>query len=183
MSPEKLITAAELEQMPDHEDFELVRGRLVPVSPAGDRHGQAAIIIGGELRAHVRKHGLGRVRAETGFVLSRSPDTVRGPDVSFVAAGRPAGDRSRVGFADGAPDLAVEIISPSNTRAEIAEKVTEYLAAGCRLIWVLDTDRRFVEVHAPNRPVRAIREGDDLDGGDVVPGFRYALSDLFAELD
>src|SRR5687767_8655533 len=121
MAPEKLVTAAELEQMPDGEEYELVRGRLVPVSPAGDRHGHAAVILAARLHDHVRAHRLGRVRAETGFVLSRGPDTVRGPDVSFVAAGRPAGDRSRNGFADGAPDLAIEIISPSNTRPAIAE--------------------------------------------------------------
>ena len=183
MAPEKLVTAAELEQMPDGEEYELVRGRLVPVSPAGDRHGQAAIILGAELRAHVRTHGLGRVRAETGFVLFRGPDTVRGPDVSFVAAGRPAGDRSRNGFADGAPDLAVEIISPSNTRAAIAEKVAEYLAAGSRLVWVIDTDRRFAEVHRPAGAARVIEEKGALDGEDVVPGFLYPLADFFGELD
>lgn len=183
MAPEKLVTAAELEQMPDHEDWELVRGRLVPVSPAGDRHGQAAIILGAELRAHVRKHGLGRVRVETGFVLFRGPDTVRGPDVSFVAAGRPAGDRSRDGFAEGAPDLAVEIISPTNTRREIAEKVAEYVAAGSRLVWVLDTDRRSAEVHRSSGTTNMLTEREAFDGEDVVPGFRYALADLFAELD
>lgn len=183
MAPEKLITAAELEQMPDHGDFELVRGRPVSVSPAGDRHGQAAIILGAELRAHVRKLGLGRVRAETGFILFRGPDTVRGPDVSFVAKGRPAGDRSRHGFADGAPDLAVEIISPSNTRSAIAEKLGEYLSAGCQLVWVVDTDRRAIEVHRPGRPPRTIGDDGDLEGEDVVQGFRYPLRELFEELD
>ena len=183
MASEKLVTATELEQMPDGEQYELVRGRLVPVTPAGDRHGHAAIILGAELRTHVRRHGLGRVRAETGFVLFRGPDTVRGPDVSFVAAGRPAGDRSRHGFAEGAPDLAIEIISPSNTRAATADKVAEYLAAGSRLVWVIDTDRRLAEIHSPASATSVIGEQGVLDGQDVVPGFLYPLGDLFRELD
>lgn len=183
MAPEKLVTAAELEQMPRGEEFELVRGRLVPVTPAGDKHGHAAVILAARLHDHVRVQRLGRVRAETGFVLFRGPDTVRGPDVSFVAAGRPAGDRSRHGFADGAPDLAVEIISPSNTRPAIAEKVAEYLAAGSRLVWVIDTDRRFAEVHRPVGVARVIEEEGALDGEDVVPGFRYPLAHFFGELD
>ena len=183
MVPERLVTATELERMPGGKAFELVRGRLVSVTPAGDRHGQAAVILAAELRAHVKQHGLGRVRAETGFVLFRDPDTVRGPDVSFVAAGRKAGDRSSHGFAHGAPDLAIEIISPRNTRSDIAGKVVEYLDAGCRLVWVVDTDKRNVSVHRPHRAAQVIGANGHLDGGTVVPGFRYSLKEFFAELE
>src|SRR5206468_12813748 len=119
------------------------------VSPAGDAHGHAAVILAAELRAYVRPRGLGRVRTETGFILFRDPDTVRGPDVSFVRAGTPAGDRSGRSFILGAPDLAIEIVSPSNTRSEIDEKVSEYLSAGTRLVWVVDTEQRVAHVHRP----------------------------------
>jgi Uma2 family endonuclease len=183
MAVERLVTAAELEGMEDGNRFELVRGRLVPVTPAGDRHGQAAVILAAELRAFVRERQLGRVRVETGFSLFRNPDTVRGPDVSFVAAGKPGGDRTSNGFIAGAPDLAIEIISPSNTRAQIAEKVSEYLEAGCRLVWVVDTDRRVAHVHRPGAVRRTIDANGHLDAEDVVPGFSYSLRALSEELD
>lgn len=183
MAAERLVTAAELEAMEGGERFELARGRLVPVTPAGDRHGQAAVILGGELRAFVRERGLGRVRAETGFFLFRNPDTIRGPDVSFVAAGKAAGDRAGEGFIPGAPDLAIEIVSPSNTRSQIAEKVSEYLAAGSRLVWVVDTDRRVTYVHRPCVAARTVDANGRLEGEDVVPGFSYSLRALFEELD
>lgn len=182
MAVERLVTATELERMEGGKRFELARGRLVPVTPAGDRHGQAAVILAAELREYVRKHRLGRVRAETGFYLSRNPDTVRGPDVSFVAVGRSAGERSSQGFIAGPPDLAVEILSPSNTSIEVAQKVAEYLAAGSRLVWVLDIEERAAYVHRPGERRRLIEEHGHLDGEDVVPGFSYALKALFEEL-
>lgn len=183
MAVQRLFTAAELERMSDSEHFELVQGRLVPVTPAGDRHGHFAVVLAARLHAHVRERRLGRVRAETGFVLSRNPDTVRGPDISFVAAGRPAGDYARHGFASGAPDLAVEIISPTNTRAKSADKVGEYLSAGGRMIWVADTDEGIVEVHRPGRATYVVNRDGHLDGHDVVPGFMCRLDELLAELD
>jgi len=182
MAEPALVTAPELEEM-GAKDFELVRGRLVRVSPTGDSHGHVAVILAAELRAFVRSRGLGRVRTETGFILSRNPDTVRGPDVSFVAKGKPAGDRSGDGFISGAPDLAIEIISPSNAPSQITEKVGEYLAAGSRLVWVLDTERRVAYVERPGIARRTIAADGQLEGEDVVPGFSYSLRALFEELD
>ena len=181
MEQERLVTADELEQMPGAKDFELVRGKLVPGIPADDRHGQAAVVLAAELRAHVRKNHLGRVSDETGYILFRNPDTVRGPDVSFVASGRAFAETR--GLAQGAPDLAIEIISPKNGRETIAAKVHDYLAAGTRLVWVVDTTAKTVAVHRHAGEARVLDVHDHLDGEEVVPGFSYWLADFFDELD
>jgi hypothetical protein len=121
------------------------------------------------LHEHVRANRLGHVVSEVGFVLRRNPDTVRGPDVAFVRAGRePGGDDAQRFFA-GAPDVAAEVVSPGDTAWEVAEKVEEYLAAGTSLVWVVDPKNSLVVVHTPDHVARVLRAGDTLDGGDVVP--------------
>jgi Uma2 family endonuclease len=179
-----LVTAEDLERMGERGHlFELVRGELVPVNPPGGEHGELAAIIAAELLAYVRPRGLGRVYVESGFVLSRGPDTVRGPDVSFVSREREAAAGLRRGFLLAAPDLAVEIWSPDNSMPSLRAKTREYLAAGTRRVWLVDPRRRLVEVHTPGRPVTTLATGDTLHGDDVVPRFALPLSRLFAVLD
>ena len=129
----------------------------------------------------VRSHKLGTVYVESGYILRRGPDTVRGPDISFLSRERAAAVRGRRGFAPFAPDMAVEIRSPSNTTAEIAAKTNEYLEAGTRLVWVVDPPSQTVRVHEPGRAPRAVPAEGVLHGGDVLPGFTLPLAELFSE--
>jgi Uma2 family endonuclease len=184
MAESRLVTAEELERMGGRGHlFELVRGELVPVNPPGAEHGELAAVMAAELISYVRPRGLGRVYVESGFVLTRGPDTVRGPDVSFVSREREAAAGQRRGFLRAAPDLAVEIWSPDNSMPSPRAKAREYLAAGTRRVWLIDPRHRVVEVHTPDRPVTTLATSDTLDGGEVLPGFALPLSRLFAVLD
>jgi Uma2 family endonuclease len=129
----------------------------------------------------VEDHDLGVVfAAETGFQLARAPDTVRAPDVSFVRKERlPEGDLP-TGYWPGPPDLAVEVMSPNDSKPEVERKAQEYLRKGVRLVWLVFPRKRAVAVHRPGAPVELLGESDALDGGEVVPGFRYPLARLFA---
>jgi Uma2 family endonuclease len=142
-------------------------------------HGRLAIKLGARLDEHVTRLGLGTVLVEAGYVLQRGPDTVRGPDVSFVSTARLPPDRIPEEFISGPPDLAVEILSPGDRWAEIEGKVADYLAGGARLVWLVDPRERRVTVRYPDRPPRALTDRDILDGEDVVPGFALDLAGLF----
>lgn len=184
MGVQRLVTAEELERMGEQDfGFELVRGQLVPVTPPGGEHGLLTVFLTGELQQFARARGLGRVYSESGYVLTRNPDTVRGPDVSFVCIARPAGIKGPLGFITGAPDLAIEIRSPDNTLAALAEKASDYLEAGGRLVWVVDPPSRTVRVYRPGQPVQVLSGKATLDGEDALPGFKLPLTRLFAELD
>ena len=176
-----LVTAEMLAARPDTgERTELVRGEVVSTSPAGAEHGELAIVIGAAIYDHVRRHKLGRVYgAETGFVLSRDPDTVRAPDAAFVAAARLADRPRRSGFFDGAPDLAVEIVSPNDGYQDVEDKVRDYLNAGTRAVWVVNPRAQTVTAHESTRLARTLTVSDTLDGGDTLPGFALPVRDLF----
>lgn len=184
MAVRHLVTAEELERMgsPDF-GFELVRGELVPVTPAGREHGALTAFFITELSSFVRPRDLGRVYNELGFKLFSNPDTVRAPDVSYVSRDREASFKGRRGFVKGVPDLAVEIVSFDKTVAEVSVKAADYLKAGTPLVWVVDPDSRKVLVYRPGRGVRTLSAAETLDGDDVLPGFSLPLSKLFAELD
>ena len=159
---------------------ELVRGELRLMPPPGGAHGVAASNLVFTLSLHVRRHGLGRVLGDNvGYELLRLPRTVRAPDGSFVRADRlpPAGIGP--GLLKLAPDLAVEVLSPSESASELEEKLADYTAAGTPLVWVLDPRRRTVMVVAADAPVRWLGEGDALDGGAVIPGFACPVAELF----
>jgi len=158
---------------------ELVRGWIMREPLAGFLHGDIGSRILTLLRAHAIEHGLGTVVGpDTGFILSRDPDTVRAPDVAFVGQAKlVAGIPEK--FAPFAPDLAVEVASPSNTSAGLHEKVLDYLDAGCRLVWVVEPKHRRVIVYRSRAEVRVLEADDTLDAGDVVPGFRIRVHRLF----
>jgi Uma2 family endonuclease len=175
------MTAEELLELPDDGmRHELVEGELRTMAPAGAEHGWVALVIGSKIFEHVERQGLGRAyAAETGFVLRRGPDTVRAPDVAFVAADRvPA--RAGEGFLEPAPDLVVEVVSPSDRASEVAAKAAMWLDAGVRLVWVVDSQARLAAVHHPGGLVTVLREDGTLDGEDVLRGFRLPLAPLFA---
>jgi len=188
--PNTPLTAEELLAVPDPDlPHELWRGVLHKVMPASGAHGSAVSRLTVTLGQHVYAHDLGDLFSEsTGFVLERGPDTVLCPDIAFVSKERlPAGGPGW-SFPELAPDLAVEILSPSDRPGQVRAKVAEYLRLGVRCVWVFDLPKRTVHVHsrgaAPSSPITTtvLVDGDVLEGGDILPGFRYPLAQLFSAL-
>ena len=161
--------------------YELVKGELFEMPPAGGRHGSVAMRIGIVLGSYVRANELGEVfAAETGFILRRDPDTVRAPDAAFVAKERlPAGELSQ-GYLEMVPDLAVEVVSPGDSAREVREKVADWMGAGVRLLWGIDPATRSVTVYRSPDDFYVLSEDDTLDGGRVIPGFSAEIRDLFS---
>lgn len=177
----RTMTADELLAMPeDGIRRELVEGELREMTPPGERHGDAAQNINSSLDAHVRAHRLGRVRPEIGYLLESDPDTVRAPDISFVRADRLPPGGPVPGYSRGAPDLAVEVVSPHDRYSEVKAKVREYLAAGTRMVVVVDPEDRSVSVYRSGRDPVELDEAGVIDGEDVVPGWTLPVHDIFA---
>ena len=177
-----LFTAEELLHLPTTgRRLELVKGKVYEMPPPGARHGNVAMRIGMLLSVHVRDNHLGVVfAAETGFILRRDPDTVRAPDASFVAGNRLPEGGLPEGYLDTPPDLAVEVLSPGDTRREVREKAEDWLRAGTRLVWVIDPATRSVTVYRTAQELVVLSENDTLDGGEVLPGFSCEIRELFA---
>lgn len=175
------MTAEELLVMPaDHLRHELIRGELTTMAPANSEHGAMIIDLTVPLGQYVKKHKLGVVfGAETGFIISRNPDTVRAPDIAFVDKGRIPATGIPAKFWPGAPDLAVEVLSPSDTVFEVEEKVQDWLSAGTRLVWVISPRRKSVTVYRPDQSPQVLLSDETLDGQDVIAGFELPLREIF----
>ena len=175
------MTVEDLYVMPDDGlNYELQAGMLVSEPAPGFRHGHVVAAIAELLRAHVKPQRLGVVLAgDSGFILARKPDTVRGPDVAFVSKERFERSGDTVKAFVGAPDLAVEVLSPSNTPLAMHAKVADYLAAGTRCVWVVDAEAQTVTVYRSLLGPYRLGEDETLDGDDVVPGFRVRVGELF----
>ena len=173
------MTAEQLLQLPDDGmRHELVEGELRTMAPAGARHGLIAAALLVRVGSFVEERRSGAVlAAETGFRLRRDPDTVRAPDVAFVRADRLA-EAEVPGFAELAPDLVAEVVSPNDRAAEVTGKALAWLDAGVRLVWVVDPEIRTVTVYRRDG-VTVLRAGDVLDGEDVLPGFVLPLPELW----
>ena len=178
----RLMTAEELFNMPDDGfSYELVRGELRKMAPAGSEHGDISSDMHLSLGAYVRANNLGRTRiAEPGFILERDPDSVRAPDIAFVRQERLDALGRTARFWPEAPDLAIEVISPTDRYTEVNEKVADYLAAGTRMVVVVNPRNRTVNVHTPDGAI-TLTISDTLDGGDVVPGWQMPVADIFAD--
>lgn len=174
-------TASELFAMPDDGfRYELVKGELRRMSPSGSEHGAVVVNITLLLGRYVKANRLGVCfGAETGFKIGSDPDTVRAPDVAFIRRERIPQSGIPKKFWPGAPDLAVEVLSPGDTRAGVDGKVEDWLQAGARAVWVINPKRRGVSVYHPATDVTRLSEGDELDGGEVVPGFRCKVAEIF----
>ncbi|HUG38851.1 MAG TPA: Uma2 family endonuclease [Longimicrobiales bacterium] len=181
-APDRL-TLAEFEALPPPgtERWELSAGLLVREPLPGNAHGAVVANITAALHAWAAGAG-GMVVAESGFVLSADEredgPTVRGPDVAWVAPDR-AGYGVPEGFFRGAPDLAVEVVSPSNSAADIQEKVLQYMEAGSRQVWVAYPRTRTLVVHERGASARILGAAQTLEGGDLLPGFSVPVADLF----
>jgi Uma2 family endonuclease len=176
----RLLTADDLWRMPGDQRRELVRGELRMRAPAGYEHGLVVMRLSRLLANHVQAAGLGDVLgAETGFRLLRHPDTVRAPDLAFVRRARVPSERP-LAYWIGAPDLAVEVVSPSDALEQIEEKIDDYLAAGTSAVWVVNPRRRSVTIHRAGQNPVVLRQTDTLDGGDLVPGFVCRVAELFS---
>lgn len=177
----QLVTAEELLCLPDDGfRYELVRGELRKMPPAGHRHGELALSIGASLRNFVKESGLGKAyAAETGFKLESDPDHVLAPDAAYVALDRAAPAIETQGFFPGPPDLAVEVTSPSDTYSEVEEKVADWLDAGTRAVVVVDPRRRTVKVHRSVSDSAVLTDADTLAVDDVVPGWAMPVREIF----
>ena len=174
-----LMTADELlRTSPPNKRSELVRGVLVVREPAGGRHGHVTARLTKRLMDVVDAGGLGHVfAAETGFLISTDPDTVRAPDVAFVGRAR-LPDPDVPGYPALAPDLVVEVASPGDRPGEALTKVGEWLTAGTRLVWVVDPARRQARVYRSDGSEAVLGEGEPLEGEDVVAGFTCRLGEI-----
>ncbi len=176
----KSMTADELFDMPHGgKRLELVRGELRTMPPAGYEHGDTTVELTWRVAQFVRSNDLGRCSgAETGFRLSS--DTVRAPDFAFVSKARiPPGGLPKK-FFPGAPDLAVEVVSPGDTTLEVDENVLDWLNGGCQAVWVVDPKLRTVTIYHSATDIRVCASDAELADNTVVPGFRCKVSDLFA---
>lgn len=178
----ELLTLEEFEHLPDEDShrLEITRGRVVREPPPGAPHGWYVRRLFGALHAQVEGPGLGVVINETGFLLSADPPTVRQPDLAVIRMEHLPGDGLPERWWPTAPDLAIEVLSPSNSAVEIQEKVLDYLDAGTALVWVLDPYNEILVVHHARRESRTLTRGDDLTADEVLPGFRLPLAELFA---
>ncbi len=181
MATTHLLTAEDLWALGDDgHRYDLIRGELQRMAPAGGEHGEIGMMIGALLLMHARSRNLGTVfGADTGFILARQPDTLLAPDVAFVRADRLPPRDQRIGFLELAPDLVVEVISPSERPSDVAEKVRIYLAAGVRMVLFIEPRPRTITVHCSGQAPRTLNEGDALDGRDVLPGFRLPVREVF----
>jgi Uma2 family endonuclease len=178
----KLITAEEFMLMPDPEDGsrqELVRGKVIIMPPPNYRHGEIAANICFAIKLYLHKHPIGRVAVEGGIITERNPDSVRGPDVSFLSKERVPLGKKIGGWVEGSPDLCVEVLSKSNTPKKIAEKLDEYFDGGSRLVWIVDPKEQAVKVYRTAKKSRLIKADGTIDGGDVLPGFTCPVSEFF----
>jgi Uma2 family endonuclease len=164
----------------DGQRHELEAGILVAEPQPFPHHAQIQAQLASILREFVVERGLGVVLTETGYVLSRDPDTLRGPDVSFVRRERFDAEEARRSYLRGGPDLAVEILSPSNRPGEIRAKVAEYLAAGTRLVWVVDPAHETVTTYRTLLAPRRVERDGVIDGEDVLPGLSIPVAELLA---
>jgi Uma2 family endonuclease len=182
---QKLMTAEEFADLPTPSDerLELVRGVVVMAPPPDTGHGRRARRVERPLEDFIFEHGFGLTTGEGGYRLRRNPDTVRAPDSAWIAFDRlPDGVLPDEGYVDGAPNLAVEVISPGNRELDMDEKIADWLAAGCDRVWVVRPRQRSVTVHRPNGDSHRYTAEDTLTSDDAafpVAGFELKVAAIF----
>ena len=180
----KIWTDAAFMSLPDDEGrYEIVDGELVVMGNSGALHGYISIVLSSALFAIVSSQKLG-VLFDSSTAFKMKNGNKRSPDISFFAKERLQGiEELPTSFLDGAPDLAIEILSPGNTVEEINTKIWEYFENGTRLVWVVNPIQHYVLVYrSATEPDRLLKRGDFLDGEDVISGFTFPVADLFQSL-
>ena len=159
---------------------ELIKGALHETMPTGGEHGETVSNLHFLMAGVVKPFRLGRLAtSDSGVWLERDPDTVREPDIAFISAERLPLDVRVRGYYEVTPDLVVEVVSPSNSRRKMDEKARMWLEFGALLVWVVYSDTRSVDVYPEDGKMTTLSENDTLDGGDVLPGFSCAVSEIF----
>jgi Uma2 family endonuclease len=172
------MTAEEFGNLPDSPDrHELIKGELLTMPSPKPLHGRVVANLAIILGQHIKANRLGVVYAESGYKLESDPDTVLGPDASFVSKERI--DQAEDAYYEGPPDLATEVLSPGDRRGYIERKLALYLETGTRSVWLVDPPRRTIEIVSSLDNRRMLHETDELVD-DTVPGFRVKVSDIFA---
>jgi Uma2 family endonuclease len=181
---EKSWTDEEFMVLPDDGDrYEIVNGELVNVGNSGMEYGNLGTFLGGALEFYVRPRKLG-VTCDSSTAFKMRSGNKRSPDISFIAKERLKElKKLPKGFFEGAPDLAIEVLSPSNTFEEIHSKLVEYFESGCKLAWVINPDEESVLVYRKPQPEKLLKITDSLDGEELIPGFSLAIAELFTELE
>lgn len=160
--------------------YDLIDGELYHMAPAGQEYGDVQTNFFLAIGNLVLANNLGRTYAgETGFILATDPDVVVAPEVAFVRSDRMARIGRRKGYLPLVPDLAVEVVSPTDYPKLINQKIEKYLAAGIPMLVVVYPESRRVRVLAAGREPVDLFEGDTFDGGDVLPGFSLPIADIF----
>ncbi len=179
----QLMTADELLALPHGQfRYELINGELKKMSPAGHDHGRIAMELAGLLQQVVKAKRLGKIyAAETGFLLTTNPDTVRAPDIAFIRQERVDQVGRSKGYWIGPPDLAVEVMSPGDTVGKVQDKARMWLEAGTQLVWVVSPKLLTVTVYRSIQDIQTLTEKDTLDAGNVVPGFQIIVAEIFAD--
>ena len=173
-----LMTAQELGKLDDDSNrHELIKGELLTMPPVKHLHGRVAANLTLILGLYVRATHLGVVYSESGYKLESDPDTVLGPDISFLSKERV--DQAEDGYYEEPPDLAVEVLSPGDRKAYVEQKLAVYLETGARSVWLVDPRHRTVEVISSLDNRRMLHEDDELVD-DTIPGFRVKVSEIFA---
>ncbi len=181
MTTRALVTADELLRMPDDgRRCELIEGELIEMAPAGLRHGEVTATIALLIGRHVRRNDLGSVFvADPGFFLQRDPDTVRAPDVAFIAKKRLSPEGAPAGFSDTIPDLVVEVVSPNDRAGQVQEKIEQWIEHGVKLVWLVYPECRSITVYRSLSDVRVLHEADQLTGEPVLPEFSCPVAEIF----
>ena len=178
-APAPLLTAADLLALPDDDyRYELVRGELIRRSLPGFSHGRTVVLVASRLGHFIETHNLGAILGASGYHLEWGPDTVRAPDVSFISAERLPPDELPHGYLMLAPDLAVEVLSPSERPGMRREKMRDYFAAGTRLVWEIDPAQRTITVYRSAHDGTTLAATDELTGAEVLPGFACRVGEL-----
>lgn len=181
MTTQTLVTADELLRMPDDgKRYELIKGELIEMAPAGPRHGEIAATVVIVLGHYVRQNDLGTIfAAETGFLLRYDPDTVRAPDAAFIAKDRLPPEGVPSSYSDTIPDIVVEVVSPSDRAGQIQTKIEQWIEHGVKLVWLVHPERRSITVYRSLNEVHVLHEDDTLTGDPVLPGFSCPVADIF----
>ncbi len=179
--PTQRYRAQDLERLADSDQrYELVQGELIEMPPPSKEHGLIIASLIAALLPFIRANGLGQLMAEAGFQLSADPDTVRAPDVAFIRQARIVPTSG--GYYPFAPDLAVEVISPSNSVGAVQAKIAQYFESGAQQVWLIYPASRTLYIHSSPKAVRILDTTDTLEGGELLPNFSLPVSELFAQL-